>query len=265
MQDTLNLTVKFLLQSSRRICKSSVHLFWWLSGEFIRFFFPHTISLSCVRAPPLFLFIYIYIWNIKPFKVLRCLNFQSITTANSKSNCIFAYVTTRVQFWISILKGHCCFWSLRMDTEPMTSKGHLQFTLQAWWSNHYNRLSVYLPKSSVTSKIRHKVNFQGEYMWFKFRVFLLDSLPSQKLNLSYWLIIAGERVVGFIPSQRVLVQCEMQTVSSWTWTRISKFNFNKRRYVNFGLVWFYGISTIVGHLRQVYVYTKQFYFKQFST
>ena len=38
--------------------------------------------------------------------------------------------------------------------------------------------------------------------------------------LSYYLPIAGGRIIGFIPFPRVLVLCEMQSVSSRIWTRI---------------------------------------------
>ena len=39
-------------------------------------------------------------------------------------------------------------------------------------------------------------------------------------NLSYYLPIAGGRIIGFIPFPRVLVLCEMQSASSRFWTRI---------------------------------------------
>ena len=39
-------------------------------------------------------------------------------------------------------------------------------------------------------------------------------------NPSYYLPIAGGRIIGFIPFPRVLVLCEMQSVSSRIWTRI---------------------------------------------
>ena len=41
--------------------------------------------------------------------------------------------------------------------------------------------------------------------------------------LSYYLHIAGGRIIGFIPFPRVLVLCEMQSVSSRIWTRIAVF------------------------------------------
>ena len=39
--------------------------------------------------------------------------------------------------------------------------------------------------------------------------------------LPYSLPIAGGRIIGFIPFSRVLVPCEMQSVSSRIWTRVA--------------------------------------------
>ena len=46
---------------------------------------------------------------------------------------------------------------------------------------------------------------------------------AEEPNLSYYLPIAGGRIIGFIPFPRVLVLCEMQSVSSRIWTRIAVF------------------------------------------
>ena len=52
---------------------------------------------------------------------------------------------------------------------------------------------------------------------------LLDKLPHQgwRTQLPYYLPIAGGRIIGFIPFPRVLVLCEMQSVSSRIWTRVA--------------------------------------------
>ena len=47
---------------------------------------------------------------------------------------------------------------------------------------------------------------------------------AEEPSLSYYLPIAGGRIIGFIPFPRVLVLCEMQSVSSRIWTRIAVFN-----------------------------------------
>ena len=44
---------------------------------------------------------------------------------------------------------------------------------------------------------------------------------AEELSLPYYLPIAGGRIIGFIPFPRVLVPCEMQSVSSRIWTRVA--------------------------------------------
>ena len=46
---------------------------------------------------------------------------------------------------------------------------------------------------------------------------------AEEPSLSYYLPIAGGRIIGFIPFPRVLVLCEMQSESSRIWTRIAVF------------------------------------------
>ena len=43
---------------------------------------------------------------------------------------------------------------------------------------------------------------------------------AEEPSLPYYLSIAGGRIIGFIPFPRVLVPCEMQSVSSRIWTRV---------------------------------------------
>ena len=44
---------------------------------------------------------------------------------------------------------------------------------------------------------------------------------AEEPSLSYYLPIDGGRIIGFIPFPRVLVLCEMQSVSSRIWTRVA--------------------------------------------
>ena len=44
---------------------------------------------------------------------------------------------------------------------------------------------------------------------------------AEELSLSYYLPIAGGRIIGFIPFPRVLVLCEVQLVSSRIWNRVA--------------------------------------------
>ena len=46
---------------------------------------------------------------------------------------------------------------------------------------------------------------------------------TEEPSLSYYLPIAGGKIIGFIPFPRVLVLCEMQLVSSRIWTRVTVF------------------------------------------
>ena len=44
---------------------------------------------------------------------------------------------------------------------------------------------------------------------------------AEEPSLPYYLPIAGGRIIGFIPFPMVLVLCEMQSVSSRIWTRVT--------------------------------------------
>ena len=44
---------------------------------------------------------------------------------------------------------------------------------------------------------------------------------AEESSLSYYLPIAGGRIIGFIPFPRVLVLCELQSVLSRIWTRVA--------------------------------------------
>ena len=44
---------------------------------------------------------------------------------------------------------------------------------------------------------------------------------AEEISLPYYLPIAGGRIIGFIPFPRVLVLCEMQSVLSRIWTRVT--------------------------------------------
>ena len=46
-------------------------------------------------------------------------------------------------------------------------------------------------------------------------------IKAEEPSLPYYLPIAGWRIIGFIPFPRVLVLCEMQSVSSRIWTRVA--------------------------------------------
>ena len=64
---------------------------------------------------------------------------------------------------------------------------------------------------------RSLTGLNSEYFFSKTSCLTKAEEPS----LSYYLPIAGGRIIGFIPFLRVLVLCEMQSVSSRIWTRIA--------------------------------------------
>ena len=49
----------------------------------------------------------------------------------------------------------------------------------------------------------------------------VNCTEAEEPSLSYYLPIAGGRIIGFIPFPRVLVLCEMQSFSSRIWTRVA--------------------------------------------
>ena len=54
---------------------------------------------------------------------------------------------------------------------------------------------------------------------------------AEEPSLSNYLPIAGGRIIGFIPFSRVLVLCEMQSISSRIWTRVSvSISYNDNHY-----------------------------------
>ena len=81
----------------------------------------------------------------------------------------------------------------------------------------YQYYHIYQPLQP--GRIWHK-----EFNRFEFRVFpstRLVTLPGlKKLVCPTILPIAGGRIIGFIPLPRVLVLCEMHSISSRIWTRV---------------------------------------------
>ena len=67
---------------------------------------------------------------------------------------------------------------------------------------------------------------------------------AEEPSLSYYLPIAGGRIIGFIPFPRVLVVCEMQPVSSRIWTRVAVFiSYGDNDYTTGTLVWWWGLKS----------------------
>ena len=56
---------------------------------------------------------------------------------------------------------------------------------------------------------------------------------------AYYLTIAGGRIIGFIPFPRVLVLCEMQSVSSRIWTRVAvSISYDDNHYATGTSIWY---------------------------
>ena len=75
-----------------------------------------------------------------------------------------------------------------------------------------------------SGRIWHKVNFMrsltGLNSDFSFSLTICLT-KAEEPSLLYYLPIAGGRIIGSIPFPRVLVLCEMQSVSSRIWTRVT--------------------------------------------
>ena len=98
---------------------------------------------------------------------------------------------------------------------------------------------------------------------------------AEEPSLPYYLPIAGGRIIGFIPFPTVLVQCEMQSVSSRIWTRVAvSMSYDDNHYTTI-LWWRYqehrlplvwsslSCSTVFQFPRKVQVFILLFAFFQF--
>ena len=93
-------------------------------------------------------------------------------------------------------------------------------------TNEQNYRISYLPNPSARAGHdarsifkRSLTGFNSEFSFSKTSCLTKAEEPS----LSYYLPIAGGRIIGFIPFPRVLVLCEMQSVLSRIWTRVAVF------------------------------------------
>ena len=81
-------------------------------------------------------------------------------------------------------------------------------------------MHIYQPL--LSGWIWHKVIFKRSLTGFNSEFFSKTSwlTKAEEPSLPYYLPIAG-RIIGFIPFPRVLVLCEMLSVSSRIWTRVA--------------------------------------------
>ena len=89
----------------------------------------------------------------------------------------------------------------------------------------YIYVCIYQPLCTdrMWQKVTLKRNFIGLNSEFSFETGCLTT--AKEPYLTYFLPIAGERIIGFIPLPRVLALCEMQPASSRIWTRLKFFFF----------------------------------------
>ena len=93
-----------------------------------------------------------------------------------------------------------------------------------WWCDMM-MIYIYIYQLLRSGRIWHKVSFfkrsltglNSEFSFSKTSYLTKAEEPS----LPCYLPIAGGRVIGFIPFPRVLVLCEIQSVSSRIWTRVT--------------------------------------------
>ena len=94
---------------------------------------------------------------------------------------------------------------------------------QLWQRKIESQLYIFINTSARAGYDTRSI-FKRSLKRFEFRVFLfLDCCltKAEEPSLSYYLPIAGGRIIGFIPFPKVLVLCEMQSVSSRIWTRVA--------------------------------------------
>ena len=100
-----------------------------------------------------------------------------------------------------------CYESLQLDISHLFTHCLIIFTNPSARAG-YDTRSIF--KQSLTG-------LDSEFSFSYTSCLAKDEEPS----LSYYLPIAGERIIGFIPFPRVLVLCEMLSVSSRIWTRVA--------------------------------------------
>ena len=88
----------------------------------------------------------------------------------------------------------------------------------------YLRRCTYLPNPSTRAGYNTRSIFKriltGLNLEFSFS-YTSCLTKAEEPSLLYYLPIVGRRIIGFIPFPRVLVLCEMQSVSSRIWTRVT--------------------------------------------
>ena len=105
--------------------------------------------------------------------------------------------------------------------QRFTSTSHLSFTriLSARTYPHHIYPTPPLGQDMTQGQFFLKRGLTGLNSEFSFSL-TSCLIKAEVPSLPYYLPITGGRIIGFIPFPRVLVLCEMQSVSSRIWTRV---------------------------------------------
>ena len=126
-----------------------------------------------------------------------------------------------------------------------------QLDIKYFWnkSSKIRILLYHIYQPFRSGSIWHKVIFKRSLTGLKseFSFSLTSCLTKAKEpSLPYYLPIAGGRIIGFIPFPRVLVLCEMQSVSSRIWTRVAVFiSYDDNHYTTGTSLEFYYMPNII--------------------
>ena len=103
----------------------------------------------------------------------------------------------------------------RSTSQVLQKMSYLNFQWLIFMYLYLTNLSV-LVGCDVRSIFKRGLTGLGS----EFCVFLTGCLTKAKeLSLRYYLPLVGGRLIGFIPSPKVFVQCELKSASSRFWTR----------------------------------------------
>ena len=122
-------------------------------------------------------------------------------------------------------KDAACFFERIL--EPSSNKTAAVLPLMSHLINHPSEMNKILftnpsTQAGYDTRSIFKRSLTGLNSEFSFSY--TNCLPkAEEPSLPYYLPIAGGRIIGFIPFPRVLVLCEMQSVSSRIWTRVTVF------------------------------------------
>ena len=112
----------------------------------------------------------------------------------------------------SVRSGNYCCSSIRVASIDENKNGHRKITM--------NLFTIPSARAGYDTKAIFKRSLTGLNLEFSFS-WTSCLTKAEGPSLPYYLLKAGERIIGFIPFPRVLVLCEMQSVLSRIWTRVA--------------------------------------------